>query len=460
EERPENTICKLNTMEINELYDIFKKCGKVTTDSRKVAGGELFVALKGENFDGNLYAVKALEAGAEYAVVDADSQAASLAGEYLDTSGRSRIIPVPSTLAALQDLARHHRENVRSPRLPVIGITGTNGKTTTKELIRTVLAAKFNVKATEGNLNNDIGVPLTLLSIGPETEIAVVEMGASHPDDIEKLVKVSEPDYGIITNVGKAHLLGFGSFDGVKKAKGALYDYVVARDGEVFVNADDSDLVSMAESRSGMVLIPYGIENDEVEVLPVTPEEPFLRLSFPDGKVLNTSLVGSYNAANVLAAICIGRHFGVDEDAAFAAISSYTPSNSRSQMVRTASNTLIVDAYNANPSSMRAALDNFSRIESPNKTALLGDMRELGENSVNEHIDILRLALSIGLSDLCLVGDEFSKAMKSVDCPPTVRWYPDSATLASALHEAPLAGHVILIKGSRGIMMEKVLGEV
>lgn len=447
-------------MEINELYDIFRKCGKVTTDSRKVAGGELFFALKGENFDGNIYAAKALEAGAAYAVVDADSQAVSFSGDYIDASGCSRIIPVPSTLAALQALARHHRENVRSPRLPVIGITGTNGKTTTKELIRTVLAAKFNVKATEGNLNNDIGVPLTLLSIGSETEIAVVEMGASHPDDIEKLVKVSEPDYGIITNVGKAHLLGFGTFDGVKKAKGALYDYVAAHDGEVFVNADDADLVSMAESRSGMVLIPYGIENDEVEILPVTPEEPFLRLGFADGRILKTALVGSYNAANVLAALCIGRHFGVDEDAAFAAISSYTPSNSRSQMVRTANNTLIVDAYNANPSSMRAALDNFSRIEAPDKTALLGDMRELGENSVNEHIDILRLALSLGISDLCLVGDEFSKAMKSVDCPPTVRWYPDSSMLAAALHNAPLTGHVILIKGSRGIMMEKVLGEV
>ena len=447
-------------MEINELYDIFRKCGKVTTDSRKVAGGELFFALKGENFDGNLYAAKALEAGAAYAVVDADSQAVEFVGDYIDSSGQSRIIPVPSTLAALQALARHHRENVRSPRLPVIGITGTNGKTTTKELIRTVLAAKFNVKATEGNLNNDIGVPLTLLSIGSETEIAVVEMGASHPDDIEKLVKVSEPDYGIITNVGKAHLLGFGSFDGVKKAKGALYDYVAAHDGEVFVNADDADLVSMAESRSGMVLIPYGIENDEAEILPVTPDEPFLRLGFSDGRILKTALVGSYNAANVLAALCIGRHFGVDEDAAFAAISSYTPSNSRSQMVRTANNTLIVDAYNANPSSMRAALDNFSRIEAPDKTALLGDMRELGENSVNEHIDILRLALSLGISDLCLVGDEFSKAMKSVDCPPTVRWYPDSSMLAAALHTAPLTGHVILIKGSRGIMMEKVLGEV
>ena len=447
-------------MEINELYDIFRKCGKVTTDSRKVAGGELFFALKGENFDGNLYAAKALEAGAAYAVVDVDSQAVSFSGDYIDASGCSRIIPVPSTLAALQALARHHRENVRSPRLPVIGITGTNGKTTTKELIRTVLAAKFNVKATEGNLNNDIGVPLTLLSIGSETEIAVVEMGASHPDDIEKLVKVSEPDYGIITNVGKAHLLGFGSFDGVKKAKGALYDYVAAHDGEVFVNADDADLVSMAESRSGIVLIPYGIENDETEILPVTPDEPFLRLGFPDGRILKTALVGSYNAANVLAALCIGRHFGVDEDAAFAAISSYTPSNSRSQMVRTANNTLIVDAYNANPSSMRAALDNFSRIEAPDKTALLGDMRELGENSVNEHIDILRLALSLGISDLCLVGDEFSKAMKSVDCPPTVRWYPDSSMLAAALHNAPLTGHVILIKGSRGIMMEKVLGEV
>ncbi|MGM9739020.1 MAG: UDP-N-acetylmuramoyl-tripeptide--D-alanyl-D-alanine ligase [Candidatus Cryptobacteroides sp.] len=451
-------------MEINELYDIFNRCGKVTTDSRKVAGGELFIALKGENFDGNLYAAKALEAGASYAVVDADSQAVASAGDYLDAEGRSRIVPVPSTLAALQALARHHRENVRSPRLPVIGITGTNGKTTTKELIRTVLAAKFNVKATEGNLNNDIGVPLTLLSFGPETEIAVVEMGASHPDDIEKLVKVSEPDYGIITNVGKAHLQGFGSFEGVKKAKGALYDYVSAHDGEVFINAGDSVLMSMAESRSGMVLIPYGIDNDEVEILPVTPEEPFLRLRFPDGRVLNTSLVGSYNGANVLAALCIGRHFGVDEDAAFAAISAYTPSNSRSQMVRTASNTLVVDAYNANPSSMRAALENFSFIAAPHKSALLGDMRELGEDSVKEHLEILRLAVSIGLEKLCLVGDEFRKAIDSeqVDIPSDIelKWFPDSATLATALHDAPISGNVILVKGSRGIMMEKVLGEV
>ena len=451
-------------MEIIDLYNIFKQCGKVTTDSRKVAGGELFFALKGENFDGNLYAAKALGAGAAYAVVDADSQAVDYAGDYVDASGRSRIIPVPSTLAALQALARHHRENVRSPRLPVIGITGTNGKTTTKELIRTVLAAKFNVKATEGNLNNDIGVSLTLLSFGPETEIAVVEMGASHPDDIEKLVKVSEPDYGLITNVGKAHLQGFGSFEGVQKAKGALYDYVAAHDGEVFVNADDSVLVSMAESRQGMVLIPYGIENDEVEILPATPEEPFLRLSFPDGRILKTSLVGSYNAANVLAAICIGRHFGVDDDAAFAAISGYTPSNSRSQMVRTAKNTLIVDAYNANPSSMRAALGNFAGIEAAHKTALLGDMRELGEDSVNEHIEILKLAASIGLEKLCLVGDEFRKAIDShiVDIPSglDLRWFPDSVALATALHDAPLSGNVVLVKGSRGIMMEKALPEL
>lgn len=446
-------------MEINELYDIFQKCGKVTTDSRKVAGGELFFALKGENFDGNLYAVKALEAGAAYAVVDIDSEAVAAADVYPDTEGRSRIIPVPDTLEALQALARHHRENVRSPRLPVIGITGTNGKTTTKELIRTVLAAKFNVKATEGNLNNDIGVPLTLLSIGPETEIAVVEMGASHPDDIEKLVKVCEPDCGIVTNAGKAHLQGFGSFEGVKKAKGALYAWLASSSGPAFVNADDGILLSMVERYPGLKTEFFGLEREGARIIAPAADEPFVSILLGSGRLLRTSLVGSYNAANIMAALCIGRHFGVSEESACKAVSEYVPSNSRSQMLRKESNVLVVDAYNANPSSMKAALDNFAVMNARCKVAMLGDMRELGQDSVAEHIAVLRQALDSGLHTVYIVGDEFRKALSEVSLPAgaDVRWYPDSETLAKEIESRPIENSLVLVKGSRGIRMEKVI---
>ena len=264
-------------MSIQDLYSIFRRCTRVTTDSRTIEGGELFFALKGENFDGNEYALKALELGAGYAVVAEDSPAAS--------SGDPRVIAFPDTLAALQALARHHRENtfVDGKRLTVIGLTGTNGKTTTKELITRVLSTKYNVTATKGNLNNDIGVPLSLLSIDGDTQLAVIEMGANHPDDIFKLVNVCEPDYGLITNVGKAHLLGFGSFEGVKKAKGQLYDYLAAHGGRIFLNADDTDLSAMAAERwpSTDSVIPYGIGFWNAIVLPSNAGHPFLRLAIP-----------------------------------------------------------------------------------------------------------------------------------------------------------------------------------
>lgn len=474
-------------MDISRLYNIFRKCGSVSTDSRSIKGGELFFALKGENFDGNAYAVKALQAGAKYSVVSADFDVAGEYESYTDEDGESRLIPVDDTLETLKELATFHRENVynfhdnlhdslhgRQGRLPIIGITGTNGKTTTKELIRSVLSEKYRVTATKGNLNNDIGVPLSLLSITLDTEIAVIEMGANHPEDIASLVKVSRPDYGLITNVGKAHLQGFGSFEGVCRAKGRLYDYLNENGGQVFINADDEVLVGMASERGMRRLLPYGIMEDKVKVLPVTARNPFLSIEFEDGYVMKTSLIGTYNVSNVLAALRIGRYFGVPEADARAAIEAYEPSNSRSQMLQTKENTLIVDAYNANPSSMKAALENFSNLISTRKAAMLGDMRELGADSLAEHKEILERAMSCGATLLCFVGEEFGKVLKmkgSMDelCKleeerleenkdkVIVRWYPDSDSLAKALQSNPLSGYTVLVKGSRGIQMEKAI---
>ena len=438
-------------MDIKELYSIYQACGgRVTTDSRTLKGGELFFALKGENFDGNQYALKAIEAGAAWAVVNAD---AGVEGE--------KVIPVPDTLETLKDLARYHREHltVNGERLTVIGLTGTNGKTTTKELIRSVLSKKYKVTATEGNLNNDIGVPLSLLKMDASTELAVIEMGASHPDDILHLVTVAEPDYGLITNVGKAHLLGFGSFEGVKKAKGQLYDYIAENGKAIFLNADDPDLSAMAQGR-GLSTIPYGIEAWGVIVLPSDAAHPYLRMAVPSEEDpqtllgLETHLVGTYNANNVLAALAIGRHFGVDLEDALQAASDYVPANSRSQMTRTEKNTLILDAYNANPTSMAAALDNFAAVNDPCKVALLGDMRELGADSVQEHVAIVR---RLGGLKTCLVGEEFRKALEITGTPENVSWFATSETLAEWLKDHPLEGAVVLVKGSRGIRMETVV---
>ncbi len=532
-------------MDVQRLYAAFKECGRVTTDSRAVGGGEMFFALKGENFDGNEYALKALEAGARYAVVDEGSAAAA--------SGDSRVIAVPDTLAALQALARHHRENtfVDGKRLTVIGLTGTNGKTTTKELITKVLSVKYNVTATQGNLNNDIGVPLSLLKINSGTQLAVIEMGANHPDDIGKLVKVCEPDYGLITNVGKAHLLGFGSFEGVKKAKGMLYDYISEHGGSIFLNADDENLVAMAAARKGLKITEYGIGYWGAIVLPSDAAHPFVRMAIPDsvaspvpesaegpslyelavepsvhepvegpslpepaeepsvpepaeGPIVRpfsptieandrtenllcfeTRLAGAYNAANISAAIAVGLHFGVSLEAAIQAVSEYIPKNNRSQLERTERNTLIEDAYNANPTSMAAALDNLASVQSPRKAVMLGDMRELGDESVSEHIAVLNKLASMELHLVCLVGEEFRKALDSkqmilwahqpapVTEPVEVTvtghdtskvghplWFPTSEDLADWLKENPVSGHTILIKGSRGIRMEKVLPEL
>lgn len=447
-------------MEIISIYNKFKQCGVVTTDSRTLKGGEMFFALKGENFDGNEYALKALEAGAAYAVVNKDSAAGA--------ADDPRLIKVDDTLKTLQELARWHRSMtiVNGKPLTVIALTGTNGKTTTKELIREVLSVKYNVTATEGNLNNSIGVPLTLLKINADTQLAVVEMGASHPGDIKELVDIALPNYGLITNVGKAHLLGFGSFEGVMNTKGELYDYLRRTSDKVFINADNQYLCKMASDRNLQndperpysLLIPYGLEYQGAEVLASDADHPFLRISL-DGVVIETNLVGSYNADNVMAAIAVGKQFGVSFEEAVAAISAYVPSNKRSQMTKTERNTLIVDAYNANPTSMAAALENFSNVSAASKVALLGDMLELGAESMSEHVAVIRSACSRGLSMVCFVGKEFQKASSEMpaDQLENARFFATSDELSAWLNENPLSGAVVLIKGSRGTRMENVI---
>ena len=449
---------------VEAIYTTFLRSKGVNTDSRTVQAGQLFFALKGENFDGNAYALKALEAGAIAAVVE----------DRPDWPADDRLIRVPDTLQALKDLAAWHRNHVLGEKhLPVIGLTGTNGKTTTKELIREVLAAKYRVTATAGNFNNDVGVPLSLLRITPETQIAVIEMGANHPDDIGKLVKVSQPDFGLITNVGKAHLLGFGSLEGVMAAKGQLYDWIAAHDGVVFVNADDERLVGMARERS-LSLLPYGLQYDGAEILPTTGEEPFLRLRLADGTIVRTQLVGSYNAPNVLAALAVGAHFEVPLEDAVAAIAAYVPSNNRSQMVRTGrGNCVIVDAYNANPSSMAVALDNFAAFTAERKVVMLGSMGELGADSAAEHEKLVRRLAGTDYQ-VYLVGEAFADALHSLGMTCghgseesasslhglSVQSFPDSTALAEHIKNHPLSGATILLKGSRSQRMEMVLPEL
>ena len=433
----------------------------MTTDTRTLKGGEMFFALKGENFDGNEYALKALELGARYAVVNASAEVAA--------SDDPRLVKVADTLKTLQELARWHRSMVfvDGKHLPVVALTGTNGKTTTKELVRAVLSSKYNVTATEGNLNNSIGVPLTLLKVDAATQIAVVEMGASHPGDIKELVDIACPNYGLITNVGKAHLLGFGSFEGVKATKGELYDYLRRTADKAFINVDNPHLCQMASDRnmqhdperSESLLIPYGLEYQGAKVLSSSEEHPFLRIEL-EGLTINTNLVGSYNADNVMAAIAVGKQFGVTLEEAVKAIEAYVPSNNRSQMTRTTKNTLIVDAYNANPTSMDAALTNFSNVRAAVKIALLGDMLELGEDSYEEHVTVIKKALESDLETVCFVGTEFGKALDSVPESAKVKWFVDSQSLADWLAQQNVSGATILIKGSRGTRMEKTIASL
>ena len=431
-------------MTVEEIYSRFKECTGVTTDSRKCGPGLMFFALKGERFDGNEFVRGALEQGCPYAVMDN-------AGLY--DAADSRMILVDSVLDTLQKVAAHHRRELGTP---VIGITGTNGKTTTKELTNAVMSAAYNVFCTQGNLNNSIGVPLTVLGLKSEHRYAIVEMGASHPGDIKELVEVSQPDYGLITNVGKAHLLGFGSFEGVKRTKGELYDWLREHNGTAFVNRDNVHLQQMC---AGLPLIEYGKPGQEGllvegEVLECNPFVKFRwRSKGGDWHIVQTSLIGAYNVDNALAAITIGLRFGVSEDKASAAVAGYVPQNNRSQLTETGRNHLVVDAYNANPTSMAAAIENFSMMKADNKMLILGDMRELGEVSEAEHRNIVELLKEKGFTKVWLVVSEFAKVAQESE----FRLFADVEAVNDALRIEPLNGYSILIKGSNSIGLTKTI---
>lgn len=422
-------------MEIKELYSIFLQHPTITTDSRDVPEGSIFFALKGESFDGNQYAISALEKGAACAVIDD-----AVIYDNTTDNARSQLILVDDVLLTLQQLANYHRRQIGTT---IIGVTGTNGKTTTKELIATVLKKKYNVLYTQGNFNNHIGVPKTLLQLTSEHQIAVIEMGANHPGEIKTLVNIVMPDYGIITNVGKAHLLGFGSFEGVIRTKGELYDFLRADEGTVFLNNDNPHLRGIS---AGLRLIRYG--QQDAEGLIVKGEfvecNPFLKFKWntvpsPYSPFeVQTKLIGSYNLDNALAAACIGTTFAVPADDICAALEEYTPSNNRSQLTVTADNQLVVDAYNANPTSMAAALNNFRVIKADHKMAILGAMRELGEASDEEHQKIVNLVNECGIETVWYVGEEWKDAMT----------YKNIDEVKAAIAANKPKGHIILIKGS------------
>ncbi|MBQ8938123.1 MAG: UDP-N-acetylmuramoyl-tripeptide--D-alanyl-D-alanine ligase [Prevotella sp.] len=438
-------------MDIKELYKLYRQHPCITTDSRDCPEGSIFLALKGETFDGNKFALQALEKGCAYAIVDAPELNAT------SSTANPRLIFVEDCLQTFKDLAREHR---RQFDIPVIAITGTNGKTTTKELVKAVLSEKFNVLATEGNFNNDVGVPKTLFRLSPKHQIAIIEMGASHPGDIKTLVETAEPTCGLITNVGRAHLQGFGSFEGVIKTKGELYDYLRGReDGLVFLDADNDYLVDMITDE--MWVTPYSTDPEKqyscISGEVVENDTPFLKFRWRKPLMeleetgesqkwhkVQTQLVGGYNLQNLMAAIAVGINFGVERKAICHALENYRPTNNRSQFVETAHNRLIVDAYNANPTSMMAALENFSRMSGENRMLILGDMRELGADSAKEHQQLVDIIKETGIADVWLVGAEFGKT----DCQ--FRKFADVEAVKGELQQHRPEGRLILIKGSNG----------
>lgn len=429
-------------MKLSALYQIFLDCQLVTTDSRNCPEGSLFIALKGESFNGNAFAGKALETGCAYAVIDESEYA---------IEGDQRYILVDDCLQTLQQLANYHRRQLGTR---VIGITGTNGKTTTKELISAVLSQSHNILYTLGNLNNHIGVPSTLLRLKAEHDLAVIEMGANHPGEIKFLSEIVEPDCGIITNVGKAHLEGFGSFEGVIKTKGELYDFLRKKEGStVFIHHDNAYLMNIA---GGLNLIPYGTEDDLYVNGRITGNSPYLTFEWKAGKdgksyQVQTQLIGEYNFPNALAAITIGRFFGVKDAKINEALAGYTPQNNRSQLKKTDDNTLIIDAYNANPTSMMAALQNFRNMEVPHKMLILGDMRELGAESAAEHQKIADYLKECTFEKVWLVGDQFAAAEHSFQT------YPNVQEVIKELEADKPKGYTILIKGSNGIKLSSVV---
>ncbi|MGE0077258.1 MAG: UDP-N-acetylmuramoyl-tripeptide--D-alanyl-D-alanine ligase [Bacteroidales bacterium] len=424
---------------VQELYKKYLENPIVTTDSRSVPVGSLFFALKGDNFDGNRFAKGALEAGASVAIIDDPNYC---------TDG---CVLVDNVLKTLQQLANYHRKKLQAK---IIGITGSNGKTTTKELLAAVLSMKYNVYATKGNLNNHIGVPLTLLSLPKQTEIAIIEMGANHPGDIKELVDIAEPDFGLITNIGRAHLGGFGSFEGVVNTKAELYEFIARNKGNVFYNDSNSilkELIGKFNLEHNSIAYSSICSNFEITH---RADNPFLSLGITvENKTfdINTSLVGDYNKENVLASFTVGRFFDVSTDKIKEAIEQYTPTNIRSQFLRTDNNIVILDAYNANPSSMEAAIRNFYEMNSPNKKLILGEMLELGEYTIDEHRKIVDLLVDLKFRDVVLVGYGFMQTKGDYT------YFDNVEACLEYLKKQPVDNATILLKGSRGVRLEKLM---
>ena len=438
-------------MDIKQLYQLYQSHPVITTDSRNCPEGSIFLALKGASFNGNQFAVQALQKGCSYAIIDEKTVLDTLSQEHaeLTDSLKNRLILVDDCLQTFKELAREHR---RQFDIPVVGITGTNGKTTTKELIRSVLAEQYTVLATEGNFNNDVGVPKTLFRLTDDHDIAVVEMGASHPGDIKTLVETAEPTCGLITNVGRAHLLGFGSFEGVCKTKGELYDYLIAHNCPLFVNRDNEYLMQMTEKSADIYY--YG-QSDNPDILirgEVVRCDPFLTFRWreqdhetgyeSEWMEVMTHLIGVYNLDNLLAAIILGYVNNIPFENINHALENYVPTNNRSQLTVTDKNRLIVDAYNANPTSMKAAIDNFRLVEASKKMVILGQMGELGDVADDEHRQLVDMLEDAAFDEVWLVGDEFRK----VGSP--FRIFPDVEAVKQALTAERPEGMTILIKGS------------
>jgi UDP-N-acetylmuramoyl-tripeptide--D-alanyl-D-alanine ligase len=426
-------------MKISELYKIYKQYPEISTDTRNSPKGAIFFALKGANFNGNEYAEKAIDAGCSYAIVDEEKYAT-----------RPNIIPVENSLETLQKLANHHRKQLI--KKPVIAITGTNGKTTTKELAYSVLSQEYNVLATQGNLNNHIGVPLTLLKLRKEHEIAIIEMGASHIDEIRLLAEIAMPDYGVITNLGHAHIEGFGSFENVVKAKGELYEYIRGTsEGKIFIDYDNTLLRKMSE---GITSICYGLEDDLFVSGKVLSIKPFLELEWLFGGKQNrvrTNMIGEYNLSNALAAITIGKYLGIKSSLICKALEEYIPTNNRSQLKETGKNMLIIDAYNANPTSMHAALENFDHMDVGHKVLILGDMKELGPDTDMEHQKIADYITHHNFDRVMLIGDSFSRVDTQY---PRFRNLDD---MKEYLEKNPVEDSYVLLKGSRGVQLERCI---
>ena len=424
-------------MKIQELHQLFLTAKSVSTDTRTLEKGTLFFALKGQNFNGNTFAKKALDLGASYCIID-----------EVQEPNHAHFILVDDVLETLQKLANYHRNYLKTP---IVALTGSNGNTTTKELIHSALKQRYKTQATLGNLNNHIGVPLTLLQMDESTEIGIVEMGANHIGEIAQLCKIANPDFGYITNFGKAHLEGFGSEEGVVKGKSELYDYLKQKKGTIFLNVDDKKQVKQVGDYQNRITFSVGNRSDFIVTL--QKESPFLCLEVKD-KLIHTQLLGRYNFTNTAAAIAIGLHFDVDLKSIKKGIESYAPKNNRSQILKQNSNTIILDAYNANPSSVEAALKNFKTMEGDQKIVILGDMFELGKQSYAEHQSVIDLAKSLDFSQLYLVGNHFFEHHQNYS---NVLFFKDFERLKIHLEDYPIKQSMVLVKGSRGMALERLL---